>query len=73
MLFLKFIPEVNGFVVSSPEGDFAIENNTFKSISSSGVVNKLREGTDPESLLNMVQNSVSSNCNQYLSVGKGNE
>lgn len=67
LLFLKFVPEANGYTVSSPEGDFALENNTFKSLSSRGLLNELRSGTDSEILSSMVQSAVSSNCTQYLS------
>ncbi len=69
LLFLKFVPTVNGYVVATPEGDFVLERNTFKRLSTGGLLNDLKNDTDSEILLSMVQNAITANCSQYLSGG----
>lgn len=68
-MFLKFVPTVNGYVVATPEGDFVLERNTFKRLSTGGLLNDLKNDTDSEILLSMVQNAITANCSQYLSGG----
>lgn len=70
LLFLKFVPTANGYIVSSIEGDFTLEDNNFKSISKRGVVKELRNGIDSKKLLDMVESVTSSNCSQYLLGGR---
>lgn len=67
LLFLKFVPTTNGYKVSSLEGDFALENKSFKTLSENDLPKQLESGTDQKSLLSMVQNSVSKNCKQNSS------
>lgn len=66
LLFLKFVPTTNGYIVASPQGDFALEDNNFRSLSKRGFLNGLKKTTNLETLLNMVQNAVSANCNQSI-------
>ena len=73
ILFLKFLPIVNGYVVADPEGDFIIENKAFKTLSSHGLPNGLEEGIDSGVLVNMVQSAALSNCSQDLLIDGGKD
>lgn len=62
LLFLRFVPSANGYVASSPEGDFVLENNSFKTLSKRLLPEELKGGDNSEALLNAVRNSVSAGC-----------
>lgn len=68
LLFLRFVPLANGYVVSSPDGDFILENKSFKTlsklISPKGLKNK-----DSVSFINDIRNSLLSGCPQTVTGG----
>lgn len=73
ILFLKFVPEANGYIVSDSKGDFELENNSFKSLSQRSLPKQLETGSDSESLIKMIENSVSAKCIQSSTGGKQSE
>lgn len=64
LLFLKFVPLAKGYVTASPEGDFLLDNNMFKSLSKRGLINEINKDVESEILFNRIQSAVSANCNQ---------
>ncbi len=63
LLFLKFVPTTNGYVVSSPESDFILDNKSFKKLTKLASPEELTS-KDSQSLLNDVSNSVLAGCRQ---------
>lgn len=63
LLFLKFIPSANGYVVSDVKGDFQLEDKSFKKLSAFGLPKELESKDDSQALLREVRNSISVNCN----------
>ena len=63
LLFLQSIPEANGYTVASPNGDFILENKSFKKISKGLSPDGLVKGESMD-LLNNVQQSISTGCQQ---------
>lgn len=63
LLFLRFVPAANGYVVSSEEGDFVLENKSFKKLSKAHVPEEVAS-SDSQSFLNDVRNSILSRCRQ---------
>lgn len=64
LLFIRFVPTANGYMVASPEGDFVFENNSFKTLAKRLLPKELKSGDNLETLLNAVRNSTSAICNQ---------
>jgi hypothetical protein len=64
LLFLRFIPSANGYIVSDANGDFSIENNSFKELSKLGLPTELKNKSS-ETLLNEVHNAISIDCSKY--------
>ncbi len=62
LLFLKFVPSANGYIVSDARGDFILEDNSFRKISRLEVPRELESKNEPQTLLGEVRNSVSSDC-----------
>jgi hypothetical protein len=50
LLFLRFVPEANGYVASNPQGDFVLQDKNFKSISRRGTPVE-RDGLSSSELL----------------------
>jgi hypothetical protein len=69
LLFLKFIPEANGYKVFNSQSDFVFENNTFKRLSKRKSPNEPKGNINSEMLLNVVQGAVLANCDKSLSGG----
>ena len=70
LLFLRFVPTANGYMVASPAGDFVLENNSFKTLSKRELPKELLSGESHQTLLNEVRNSVSVACKQNARGGK---
>ncbi len=64
LLFLRFVPTANGYMIASPEGDFLLENNAFKTLAKRPLPKELKSGDNSETLLNAVRNFTSMVCNQ---------
>ena len=65
VLFLKFVPSTQGYLVSSAYGDFERQGNKFKGLSRLGLPKDLREN-DYKTMLNSVRTSVSSGCSKQM-------
>ncbi len=63
LLFLRFIPSTNGYMVASNEGDFVFENKSLKKFSTQPLPKKLRNGNYLQNLLSDVQKTVTLGCN----------
>jgi hypothetical protein len=61
LLFLRFVPEANGYIVSSPEGDFLLEQRSTRTLSKTALPDGLA-GIDSQSLLNEIRKSMSFGC-----------
>jgi len=61
LLFLRFVPGANGYVVSSPDGDFLLEQRTTRTLSKTALPDGLA-GIDSTSLLSEVRKSLSVGC-----------
>lgn len=64
LLFIRYVPSTNDYVVASPKGDFLLENNSFKALGRRSLPEDLRSGDNYQSLLKDVRSSVSAGCNQ---------
>lgn len=62
LLFLKFIPSANGYIVSDAKGDFILENNSFKKLSRLRMPEELEGKSELQALLSEVRNSISTDC-----------
>lgn len=62
LLFLKFVPSANGYIVSDAKGDFIFENDSFKKLSSLETPKELESKIEPQAFLREVRNSVSADC-----------
>lgn len=61
ILFLRFLPSANGYVVASNEGDFMLENNSFKKLSKLSLPG-VPDNNNSQDLLNALQKAVSEGC-----------
>lgn len=64
VLFLRFVRSANGYVVASEEGDFALENNSFKRLTKQALPEDLKSGNNLQKLLSDVHTAVTSGCNK---------
>jgi hypothetical protein len=64
ILFLRFISSTNGYVISSIEGDFEIENDTFRLLNRYPSPKELREGNNLSALLTDINKVTSTNCSE---------
>lgn len=62
LLFLKFIPSTNGYIVSDAQGDFMLDDNSFKTLSPLGVPEGIEGKNDPQALLHKVRGSIAPDC-----------
>lgn len=62
LLFLNFVPVANGYMVTGSEGDFLLENNSFKKLSKGMAPDELKKGDNPNLLLSSIRDSVASDC-----------
>lgn len=69
LLFLNFIPAANGYVVSSAEGDFALENGNLQSLSKLEVPDELTNKSGSQTLINSLRNLNQSDCNEKSTGG----
>jgi hypothetical protein len=69
LLFLRFVPSANGYVVASPKGDFVLEGKSFRKLSRLPTPELGENNDESQSLLNDVRSSVSAGCPQDLSGG----
>lgn len=63
LLFLRFVPSTNGYVIASAEGDFILENNSFKKLSKRPLSEELKNN-NPQSLLNAIGEAISVACSK---------
>jgi hypothetical protein len=61
LLFLRFVPEANGYIVSSPEGDFLLEQRSTRTLSKTALPDGLAD-IDSQSLLNEIRKSLLVGC-----------
>lgn len=71
LLFLKFIPSTNGYMVYDARSDFILENNSFKTLSRLGVPKEIESKNEPQSLIYEVRNSVSPDCQKSGGMATG--
>jgi hypothetical protein len=69
LLFLRFVPSVKGYVVSSPKGDFILDNKSFKKLTKLESPEELAN-KNSQSLVNDIHNSILSGCNNNLTKGE---
>lgn len=69
LLFLNFIPAANGYIVSSAEGDFALEKDFLKALSKLPLPEELISKNNSQALINNLRNSSSHNCNKTTMEG----
>jgi hypothetical protein len=69
LLFLRFVPETNGYMVASMFGDFIFEGNRFNSLSKTPIPKKLIRDSDFQTLLNNVFNATRSGCHPPIKGG----
>lgn len=63
LLFLRSVPSADGYIVSSPNGDFIIEDKSFRKISKVASPDELRNGFSTD-LLDNVHKSILIDCKQ---------
>ncbi|MGI8467438.1 MAG: hypothetical protein ACR2N3_03210 [Pyrinomonadaceae bacterium] len=62
LLFLKFVPSVNGYIVSDAKGDFLLENNSFKKLSKIALPGGLDIDNDSRMLFSNIRASILTGC-----------
>jgi hypothetical protein len=62
LLFLKYVPGADGYIVSDSKGDFSLENNSFRSLSKQSLPNDLKNGRNRDELINNTRNAVLGGC-----------
>lgn len=70
LLFLRYVPSASGYIVSSREGDFILDNNSFKALGGKSPPEEVSGNNDSQSLLGSIRNSVSAGCNQNPARGE---
>jgi hypothetical protein len=66
LLFLKFIPDVNGYMVSDISGDFVLENKSFKQLRKTIFSEELEKINDSQVFLDNIKIAVSDGCSQQI-------
>jgi hypothetical protein len=61
VLFLKYVPTANGFIVADATGDFRLDGSSFTSHSTRALPKELRSG-NREELLNLVREATRAGC-----------
>lgn len=69
LLFLRFVPSANGYIVSDVKGDFLLENDSVKKLSKFVLPDELESNKDSQMLLSNVRSSVLTRCEQKLAGG----
>ncbi len=69
LLFLRYVPSANGYTVSSLEGDFVLETNSFKTLTQGKLPVELKGSNKLQTLLDDVHDAVSSGCYQNAQGG----
>lgn len=62
LLFLKFVPSADGYMVAGTGGDFQFENGSFKKLSKGIVPNELTAGGKSSELLSKVYFAIQEDC-----------
>lgn len=71
LLFLKYIPEADGYVVANSRSDFRItDTGEYESIARTKHPKNLKEGNSTDILISEIQSSFVSDCSQYKSGGE---
>ncbi len=66
LLFLKFVPSTQGYLVSNVKGDFVLEGKRLKSLSQANIPNDLKSTDDYQFVLSNVRNFTLEDCSQKL-------
>jgi hypothetical protein len=66
LLFLKFIPKANGYMVSDVNGDFVLENKSFKQLRKTIFSEELENISDSQVFLGNIKNVVSAGCSEQI-------
>lgn len=61
LLFLRFVPAAKGYIVSSPDGDFLLEQRSTRTLSKTALPDGLA-GINSQSLLDEIRKSLSFGC-----------
>lgn len=62
LLFLKYVPEANGYTANNSLSDFILEGNRFISLSKASLPEKIRMENDYQTIFNDVRSSVKRSC-----------
>jgi len=66
LLFLKFVPSTQGYLVSNAKGDFVLQDNHLKSLSHAGIPSDLRSINEYQVVLNNIRSFAFKDCSQKL-------
>lgn len=66
LLFLKFVPNAAGYLVSGIEGDFVLENNSFKQLRKTIFSEELENINDSQVFLDNIKSVISDGCSQQI-------
>lgn len=69
LLFLRFLPLANGYIVSDVKGDFLLENNSAKKLSKFSLPEGIENNNGSETLFSNIRSSISTGCEQKLAGG----
>lgn len=62
LLFLKYVPGADGYMVSDSKGDFTLDNASFRSLSKQSLPKDLKDGRNSDELINNTRNAVLGAC-----------
>jgi hypothetical protein len=62
LLFLKYVPGADGYIVSDSKGDFSLDNTSFRSLSKQSLPKDLKDGRNGDELINNTRNAVLGTC-----------
>jgi hypothetical protein len=70
MLFLRYVPSVEGYMSAGLDGDFVLEDTVYRNISKRPSPASLRINIEPADLQNLVRSAVLAPCDQKTAGGK---
>jgi hypothetical protein len=70
LLFLKFVPAAKGYMVADVDGDFVLENDSFKTISRTTDVRDFKGIDDFQALANNTRSFALTDCSENTTGGK---
>lgn len=69
LLFLRFVPNATGYIVSDIKGDFVLENKSFKPLRKTIFSEKLENINDSQTFLGNVRSAISDGCSEQIKGG----